>query len=292
MLLLSTIFKAAQAAPQKSQDRFQVFTQYEYRFPVPEEKADQIWEQITRRYAGSGLRQGFTANITEQHIIDLYFDDEKHSFLEKNLALRQRLYISGDGRKATVQFLVSKGNNHSEVYIFKENRKPDKGAAFTTHPLLKLVRSKDRPALDSLLKSFKIPATALSPALEVMQQEKSLQLRRQGTDWVTLVLVQGATEVPERHFTELQVRVSQQLAKIPEKQLAQLRFTADTIAASLQKHTKLHPETGTEYASIIKARQHEQPGFTRTKALAGTVLLVGMVSYFIFRKLRRKKKKQ
>jgi hypothetical protein len=290
-LLLFTLsaYNSQAAKPKKALPGYQVFTSYEYRFALPPEKAEAIWENLLHRYSAPNLPSGFTSSMKEQNIIDLYFDDEKQTLLQQELMVRQRLLISGEGRKERLQFLVPEAEKTMQTYIFRQNRKPDKGANFTDHPLLKLVRAKDRPVLDSLLRKFEIRAQNLQPVLEVTQQEKRLYLRRQGNEWVSIAVAQFSTEAPEHHFAELQIRVNQQPAN--QAQLQGQKFTADTLAASLQKLFNLQPETSTEYAAITKNRQQETPGFTKTKALAGTTLLVGMAAYFIFRKIRKKKEK-
>ena len=291
VLLLLCLFFGNQtlAAKKKALPGYQVFTNYEYRFALPSEKAEAIWEHVLHRYSAPNLRKDFTSGVKEQNIIDLYFDNEDQALLQQELMLRHRLFISGEGRKERLQFLVPEAEKTTQTYLFRQNRKPDKGANFTDHPLLKLIRAKDRPVLDSLLRKFDISAQNLQPVLEVTQQEKRLHLRRQGNEWVSIAVAQFSTEAPERHLAELQIWVDQQPAN--KAQLKQQKFTTDTLAASLQKLFNLQPETTTEYTAITRAREHEQPGFTRTKALAGTTLLVGMAAYFIFRKLRKKKEK-
>ncbi|KAA9331951.1 hypothetical protein [Adhaeribacter soli] len=290
-LLLFTLsaYNSQAAKPKKALPGYQVFTSYEYRFRLPQPEAAAAWEKIRLRYSAPNLPSGFTSDVKEQNIIDLYFDDEKQALLEQELMLRHRLFISGEGRKERLQFLVPEAERTTQTFIFRQNRKPDKGANFTDHPLLKLLRAKDRPALDSLLRKCDISAQNLQPVLEVTHREKRLYLRRQGNEWVSIALAQYSTEAPEHHFAELQIRVNQQPAN--KAQMQGQKFTVDTLAASLQKLFNLQPETSTEYAALTKNREQESPSFTRTKALAGTTLLVGMAAYFIFRKLRKKKEK-
>ena len=286
--LLLVLTSGRQAQPPKAPAALQLLKHQAYHFSVPVGQTEAIWKFITNRY-GARLPAPYTAQPAEQNVIDLYFDTKHYNLLRQNLVLRQRLTISPEGRHEFVQLLLPTGKTTQAEVIFKTNKKPDKGRNFTTHSLLKLIRSKDRSALDSLLKNYEIETETLRPVLEVTQQQKTLQMRRSGADWVMLSLAEVHSEAPEHQYTELRVQPDPELLThaTPSQQAALLK-TADTLTQALRKNLPgLRQLDQNEYANMVKARRNAPVGFQYSKLIAGILVLGALLSYFIFRKNRK-----
>jgi hypothetical protein len=141
LLLFFPATAAQQKQPVKAAATFQVLKHQTYRFSIPSEQAaETTWKFIHNRYGSGKLPAGFTSQTQQQNILNFYFDTKNQYLFNRNLMLRQRLFLTSDGRHEILQLLLPAAGNAASEIVFKVNKKPDKGKAFTNHPFLKLVR--------------------------------------------------------------------------------------------------------------------------------------------------------
>src|SRR5690606_5276112 len=136
-----------------------------------------------------------------------------------------RIIFSREDRKERIQLIFppSGSAETGRIIVFRHNRKPDKGTGFTTHPLLKLLRNKDRPVLDSLLKRLKIAPEKLKPVLEITETRRQLQLQKNQSAWVVFTFTQLRSAAPEYEFQEIQISPDNKLLTFgPEEVKKQL----------------------------------------------------------------------
>ncbi|HSI91390.1 MAG TPA: hypothetical protein VK927_09765 [Adhaeribacter sp.] len=288
LALLSVLISMSALAQTKPVNRrgFQQFTAYSYRFALPEAQAGEVWKYLQQQ---SPHKPG--GRPDEDNLIDLYFDSGGQQLLKQGVILRERLFISGAGRKQVVQLIIPAPQQPGQTYQleFRPNRKPDKGRGFTTHSLLKLIRTKDRPALDSLLQPYQVRATELKPVLEITRNRRQLYLRR-GNTGLVVSFSQLKSEAPEHVYTELEISPDRKTftQSQPDGQ-QQLMATTRALAQQLQqKFPALEPETRSQYQKMVELRKSISPGFSRTKVIFGLVLLLGMVGFYFLRKKFRK----
>ncbi|MBK0404297.1 hypothetical protein I5M27_14970 [Adhaeribacter sp. BT258] len=266
----------------------QFFVHFTYRFLVPEKQTKTLWRFLEKNYA--------TALPPEEDTVtDFYFDDDKQTLLRQNMMLRRRLIISREGRKDRTECIFP-GNGpapNGQLVVFRHNRKPDKGTGFTTHPLLKLIRKKDRPVLDSLLKPLRINPETLKPVLEITQHRKQLHLQKNNSAWISVSLAQLRSETPAYTAWELQIIPDRKfLTHASADVKKELLQDCKQLAATLKKQfPELQPQTQTELLTMLqadlKAAAKEIPG--ELGYPLGLLALAGILFWFFnhFKQKRR-----
>ena len=293
LLLFFSVFHAAQGqqtAPKDSRGA-EFFPYLAYRFTVPESQADAVWEYLRQSFGPEKESAGET-EIEEEQLTDLYFDTPQQELLRRNLALRQRFFISADGRKEHLQLLLPPPPDSAmgKEVRFRHNKKPDKGAAFTTHPVLKLLRAKDRPVLDSLLKMYRLRPEALGIVLEVNQDRRRMHVRRQGNAWLTITLTQLIVQAPEHQNLELQIQADPAALKNGSKaQQQQLIKATKALAQQFQAQfpelKRVHKQ---EYALMESLHKKPAQQKINPKVAVGVTLLVVIIVIVVVRQFRRK----
>ena len=271
----------------------QIFPHYEYRFAVPKEQADAVWEYLQENYAPIKNPQNPTATgIEEEQLTDLYFDTPDKKLLKQNLALRQRLFISVEGRKRHLQLLMPprSGFGAGREADFKQNKRPDKGKSFTSHPLLKLLRTKDRPVLDSLLKPYRITASSLETSLEINQDRRRLPVMKNGNPWLIITLTHLEVQAPTHRQIQLQIQADPDAMNHASPAVLQQLITATNATAKqfTEKFPELKQERNQEYA--VMERLHNMPDKQKvsSKAVFGISFLVLILAILLYRKFRKK----
>ncbi len=269
------------------------FPHYEYRFSLPEDQANAVWKYLLTNFINNQKDPGAAAaGIEEEHLTDLYFDTPKRELLRQNLALRQRLSISGEGRKQHLQLLLPPQPDSvfgSEVK-FRHNKRPDKGASFTNHPVLKVLRTKDRPVLDSLLRPFQIKPQRLEIVLEVNQDRRRIHLRNRGNDWLLITLTALQVQAPAHERIQLQVQADPNTlnAALPPVR-KKLAAEADALAQKLQQEfPELKREKNQEYAIMEKLKSTPSRQRVNAKVVFGVSLLVLILTVVLVRRFRQK----
>jgi hypothetical protein len=266
----------------------QFFAHFSYRFLVPENQTETIRNYFREHYA---LSSKASAARKEEVLTEFYFDDEKQTLLKQHVVLRHRINLSGEGRKERIGLVLPPTANAAtgKEVVFRHNRKPDKGAGFTTHPLLKLLRAKDRPVLDSLLQPFQMQAEDLKPVLEIIQRREQFHLQKQNSNWLTITLTQCSTADQENVNCEIQIEPDKKLLTFASAAVKkQLLQETEHLAASLKKQfPELKEQTQSEYASLWKAAQTEpKRAWSETVFTLAILALAGVVFWF-FRHFKR-----
>ncbi|MFC5270714.1 hypothetical protein [Adhaeribacter terreus] len=285
LLVISLVFFASVAAlglqTTGSKRGTQFFSHFSYRFLVPEAQTKMLWLILERKYAAALPPE-------EDTVTDFYFDDEKQTLQRRDMLLRHRLIISREGQKERIELLLpgkDKAQTGKQI-VFRHNRKPDKGTGFTTHPLLKLIRKKDRPVLDSLLKPLQIDPETIKPSLEISQHRKQLHLQKQNSDWITISLAQLRSENPEHVAWELQIIPDRKLLTYASANVKkELLQDSKQLAASLKKQfPALQEQPQQEYLSMLRAdldsAAKEIPG--EIGYTLGMLVLLGLLLWFFY----------
>jgi hypothetical protein len=287
LFLLTALQPLLLAAKPTARREWQQFLHYEQTFLVPEVQKDPLWEYVLQRYSIN------TGKISSEHSefqsSYQYFDNTTHSLKDKQLVLFQQTLFAVEGQQQQVE-LWQKRNTDWLITVFKDNKKPDKGKKFTNHPLLKLLRSKDRPGLDSLLQQWQINSADLSPVLETTQHQYRLILRLHGSDWLVLTLREVQSEAPGHLFYELNIQPDRKYytSSTPARRL-QVKAAADTLANHLKKQfPDLLPEHRNSYLKMLQVRQTDPPGLIGNKILFATLLLVAFLLFFFLKQPVRK----
>lgn len=281
--------QAGQKPGKQDGRRAEFFPHYEYRFTVPVEQTDAVWKYILTALTPE---ENPDQALEDENLTDLYFDTPTKTLRDHNLALRQRLFISGEGRKDYLQLLIPNQADSLFGYEvrFKHNKRPDKGGAFTSHPVLKLLRSKDRPLLDSLLGLYQIKTHELETALEVNQDRRRLHLRNRGTDWVTVTLAVLRVQVPEHNRYQLQIQAdpgTMQQASPGTRQ--KLIKATDEVAHRFRKQfPDLQPDSRQEYVVMDALRRTPAIQKINSKVVFAVFLLAVIVTVILVRYFRRK----
>jgi len=285
---ISTFTLASQKPASKDSRGAEFFPHYEYRFNVPVNQTDALWKYILALVPKENQNDA----LEDENLTDLYFDTPNQALRDQNMALRQRLSISGEGRKENLQLLMpmQTGSLFGYEVRFKHNKHPDKGSSFTNHPVLKLLRSKDRPVLDSLLRSYQIKTAALETALEINQDRRRLHLRNHGNDWITVTLTALRIQAPDHTIYQLQIQADPgTMQQLSPKARQQLIKATDALVHKFRKQfPELKPETRQEY-KVMEALHH-QPAVQKvnTKVVFAVFFLVLILTVILVRHFRRK----
>lgn len=296
-LVWGILFPAAGAQQPKKPKKIdtrqaEIFPHYEYRFAVPKDQADAVWEFLLQNFAPPEDQHypKFTG-IEEEQLTDLYFDSPDKKLLKQNLALRQRLYISSEGIKQRFQLLLPPRSGSAFGYevAFRRNKRPDKGKAFTSHPLLKLLRKKDRALLDSLLKLNQIEINSLNTALEINQDRRQIPIVKNGNAWLLLTLTKLEVQAPQQQQIQLQIQADPEAMKQANPAvLQQLIRATDKLAQQFTaKFPELKPEKKQEYvvmAALQKIPQHQKVSPKAVFGISFVVLILAVLLYSKFRK--------
>lgn len=278
-------------APQDSRGA-QFFPYLEYRFTVPEAQADAVWEYLLAHFGPKAKPRAAETQIVEEQLTDLYFDTPQQELRRRNLALRQRLFISAEGRKQHLQLLLPPPPHSAlgKEVRFRQNKRPDKGKAFTNHPVLKLLRTKDRPRLDSLLRPYQIAPEALQTALEINQDRRQFQVRRQGEPWLTLTLTHLVVQAPERQRIELQLQADPNtLRNASAAQQQQLVNATQNLVRQFKKEfPELEQVREQEYGAMAALRQQPVKHRLDKKVVFGVSIVVLAVTLVLVQQFRRK----
>ena len=271
----------------------EIFPHYEYRFAVPKNQADAVWEFLQQNFAPPKDQQyPRSTGIEEEQLTDLYFDTPDKKLLKQNLALRQRLYISAEGIKTRLQLLTPAQSGSAFGYEanFRRNKQPDKGKAFTSHPLLKLLRNKDRALLDSLLKRNQIEINSLNTALEVNQDRRQLPIVKNGNAWLLLTLTHLQVQAPQQQHIQLQIQADPEALKHANQEvLQQLIQATDALAKQFKaKFPELKQEKEQEYEVMVELQKKPHVQKVSTKAVFGISFLVLILAVFLYSKFRKK----
>jgi hypothetical protein len=277
----------------KDARKAEIFPHYQYRFAVPETQADTLWKYLQQNFAPLKDPQNpKNTGIEEEQLTDLYFDTPDKKLLNRNLALRQRLFISAEGRKQHLQLLIPARPGAVLEYqaIFKHNKRPDKGKAFTSHPLLKLLRKKDRPLLDSLLRLHQIEVNSLQTALEISQDRRRFPVMKNRNAWLIITLTHLEVQAPEQQHIQLQIEADPEALKHADPAvLQQLMKATDALAKQFtDRFPALKQERKQEYAVMTAIQKKPPVQKFSTKAVFGISFLVLILAALLYSKFRKK----
>jgi hypothetical protein len=180
--------------------------EYEVKLRVPLEEMEAVWVWLQMRYADpSWLNVDgyvFQASFGDEDFTDTYFDTPDLRLLEREGGVRHRVRVvhtgpadSKDGREL-LQVKLDRGDiagvARSEIK-FDVARPGDGSAVDEAHPLLSLVRKRQREEFATVFSSLRVNPYDMYPVLTITQNRRRIYLSDQDGAFATLTLDLCAT---------------------------------------------------------------------------------------------------
>lgn len=180
--------------------------EWEAKLLVPLDEMEAVWTWLEQRYRDTSWlnsdAQQFTAAFGNEDFSDTYFDTPELELLHDLSGIRHRIRtirsgpsMDKDGREL-VQLKVNRrdetGLARSEIKFVVTN-KPEFKSNDDTHPLLRLIKGKDRPDFKAEANLIGINPYELRPVLTLKQNRRRVYLADQMGAFATLTLDDCAT---------------------------------------------------------------------------------------------------
>jgi len=189
--------------------------EYEDKLVVPQEKKEEVWDFLTKRFYKKkvflpSLEVALETRIEEEFFNDVYFDTHALSLLEMNAGVRYR-ERSKEGKKPIVQIKISdtEGDLVREEFKFATTKKIN--SVSSRRSLFDRISPKEKKVFENTLASLGVQALALKPVLEIKQNRKRVYFSFEGKDIMTISLDSASSKYlwANTGFIELEIELNE-----------------------------------------------------------------------------------
>lgn len=212
----------------------------EFKLSVPNNnQAERIWDYLQSNYSNDSIKtflgNSFSTIFSIEHFIDIYFDDESHTLLNRWCGIRYRQrFISPDNLgsskinltkkdysigvnrilvKQLIQLKIGEKNSQNPIrkeIKFRYNATKSKKDKFSEHPFLKYIHRADRDAIERYLVSLGTTSQSLTPSISIQQNRKRVYISESGQPFITITLDIVSKKVwPKLSFTEIEIELNE-----------------------------------------------------------------------------------
>ncbi|MCK5518716.1 MAG: CYTH domain-containing protein [Alphaproteobacteria bacterium] len=287
--------------PNIAKGRTKVRIENEFKLSVPDDRLEAVRMYLREMYGssnGSILREfgnDFTSRISDERFIDRYFDTPDLYFISAESGVRHRQHwnLSDPSNyrkegKQLLQLKLSQPNDYNSLnrteIKFKINRHRKVKFSLNRHPLLDLVKQKDRSVLISFLKQFNIDAHEMRTTITVEQRRWRIYIFRKDSKFITFTLdeVKSRWNIWRIKFVELEIELNEiAYTKATTSDRAEMeQFSHRIVDDLLVAFPSIEQNQTPKYNKVFHAFSERIPNF-RSIVFYGTevltvILIVGM----------------
>ncbi|MEM9544635.1 MAG: CYTH domain-containing protein [Bacteroidota bacterium] len=154
-----------------------------------------------------------TTNVSIEHFLDVYFDDDAFHLFQKDVGLRYRKrFLNNELIKVLVQLktpLEEDGVARNEIK-FDVKKSMNSNDYLTRHPLLRYIKKKNRDELDYYLRKYNTTSKDMVQSLSLTQTRKRLYISDSSSALATITLdFVRNNSFPFQCFTELELELNE-----------------------------------------------------------------------------------